>query len=89
MNQELTPLDNTKTVRHQNFGRTGSQIWEATSQDGRFTYKRLEDTGTPWLVIDNNTGSEFIWHGSGENEWFGTLKSARRATAKLSNGTLN
>jgi hypothetical protein len=69
----MTPLDPARTVRHRNFSRPGGQVWGAASADGRWAYRRLEETGTPWVVLVD--GSE--WGG----QWFGTLASARRATA--------
>lgn len=81
MTATLTTLNPTRTIRWRNFNRGGTQIWEATSACGRWTYVRLETAGTPWAVIDNATGAELIWPGSGLSEWFGTLKSARQATA--------
>lgn len=70
----LTKLDPAKTAQHRNFSRPGSQKWGAVSADGKWTYKRLEEAGTPWIVLDAD-GDEW---GTG----FGTLARARAATAK-------
>lgn len=93
MTATMTPLDPARTIRFANHGRAGSQIWEATSADGRWTYARLDQAGTPWVVIDNSTGANstgagHVWADSGHVEWFGTLKSARQATAALPTGLL-
>jgi hypothetical protein len=80
MTATMTPLDPGKTIRFANHGRAGSQIWEAA--DARHTYMRLDRPGTPWMVLDNDTGAEVIWPDTGRSEWFGTLKSARQATAE-------
>lgn len=68
----LTPLDPARTVRRPTFRAGREQAWEATSADGRWTYVRLEQAGTPWAVFDA-AGAEW--------RWFGTLTRARRATA--------
>ena len=69
----MTRLDPARTMRLPSFGRRTRQAWAATSADGRWSYRRLEVPGTPWVVL----------HGDGE-EWgtgFGTLSRARAATA--------
>ncbi len=69
----MTPLARSGRTMHRNHGRPGSQLWAAASADGRWSYKRLEQVGTPWVVLDR----------AGEDwGWFGTLAGARRATAR-------
>lgn len=51
-----TLLDSGKTVRFINRRTRKPEIWEATSADGRWTYIRTEEHGTPWFVQDNTTG---------------------------------
>ncbi len=69
----MTPLAKTGRTVCRNHGRQGSQLWAAKSVDGRWSYQRLEDVGTPWIVLDAD-GADWAW--------FGTLASARRATAR-------
>lgn len=75
---EMTPLDSSKTVRSPNFNRTGTQTWAAVSKDSRWTYTRLEQTGTPWAITDG-TGADLY-------DWYGTLKAARQHTAAIDAG---
>lgn len=72
--KSMTRLDPARTVRRRNFGRAGSQMWGAASADGLWAYQRLEEPGTPWVVLDAG-GAEW-----GE-AWFRTLGKAREATA--------
>lgn len=73
-NVALTPLDPDKTGRVP--GRSGrSEIWEATSTDGRWRYVRLELAGTPWEVTDLSDDTV-------APDWFGTLAKARAWTAE-------
>lgn len=48
------------------------EIWEARSIDGTWTYERLEEEGTPWLVLHTPTGYM---------DYFASLSKARRWTA--------
>lgn len=70
----MTRLDPARTTVRRNFGRAGSQKWGAVSDDGNWTYERLEETNTPWIVLDA-AGDEW------GDMWFGTLSRAREATA--------
>lgn len=70
----MTRLDPAKTTRRPSFGKQGKQIWGAVSACGQWTYVRLEQAGTPWVVLDAD-GAE--WGPS----WFRTLNKAREATA--------
>ena len=67
----LTPV--TITARFPSF-RTGRlETWSAKSQDGVWTYERIEDTGSPWEATHVPTGIA--------TDWYGTLSAARAATA--------
>jgi hypothetical protein len=72
--RQLTPLDPAKTERARNLRSQRTQVWEATSADGRWCYQRTEEPGTPWRVTDltaNGIASEL----------FGSLGAARAWTA--------
>lgn len=69
--RELTPADVTQRFRPFNGGRP--QAWQAASRDGVWRYDRLEISGTPWMAVHLPTGTE--------GDWYGTLTSARGATA--------
>lgn len=65
----MIPLDASKTVRYQSL-RTGKmEVWEAYSKDGKWSFRRLEITGTPWEV----THEDF----PGWSMLAGSLKRAR------------
>ncbi len=70
----MTSLDAARTERHASFRSGRREVWGAVSACGRWSYRRLEDVGTPWIVLDA-AGEEW---GTG----FGTLARARRATAR-------
>lgn len=80
MAHTMTSLDSTKTQRaawiDPSKGRRSSrpQIWEATSADGRWTYIRSEEPGTPWHIRDNSTGTNYLHAAT-------SLNDARRQTA--------
>jgi hypothetical protein len=67
----LTPVTITRRFRSFNGGRP--ENWEARSDDGTWTYSRLEISGTPWMVVHLPSGTEGDWHA--------TLTAARQATA--------
>lgn len=54
-------------------GRTRRECWSATTIDGRWTIERIEDVGTPWIVVTAD-GAELP-------ALFGTLKSALKCIA--------
>ena len=49
------------------------EAWSATSDDGLWTFERIEDVGTPWEATHVPTGIA--------TDWYGTLSAARAATA--------
>lgn len=67
----LTPADVTR--RYPSFRSGRMENWEARSRDGIWDYKRLEISGTPWVVLHRPSGLE--------GNWYGTLPAARAATA--------
>lgn len=72
----LIPIDAAKTVRYQSLRTGRMEAWEATSKDGLWSFRRLEDTGTPWEV----THSDF----PGWSMLAGSLRKARlHAAAQL------
>ena len=78
--KQLRPI--TKSVSGTLDSRTGrvrrNECWEAATVDGEWAFERLEDVGTPWVVIHNP--------GTPQAETvatlFGTLKSARQAVER-------
>jgi hypothetical protein len=77
MSNTTTPmakLDPSKTIRFPRFGSGRMEIWTAFSADGRWSYERIEDSGTPWIAKNAETGVE---------HWTGTLPAARRWTFKF------
>lgn len=71
---QMTKLDSAKTIRFPRFGSGRMEIWTAFSADGRWSYERIEDSGTPWIAKNTETGVE---------HWTGTLSAARRWTFKF------
>ena len=67
----LTPV--TVTSRFPSFSGRRVEAWSAKSDDGVWTYERIEDTGTPWEATHVPTGIC--------TDWYGTLSAARAATA--------
>lgn len=50
----MIALDTAKTVRFPSL-RTGQrEIWEAVSKDGKWSFRRLEERGTPWVVYHSD-----------------------------------
>lgn len=76
MRDSIQPTEIRVTERYLN-PRTGRyETWSAVSADGRFTYNRSDETGTPWIVKDTSTGTEV-------GQWFRSLDRARRHTSQL------
>lgn len=46
----MIPLDPGKTRKYQSLRTGRMEVWEASSADGKWSFRRLEDTGTPWEV---------------------------------------
>ena len=57
-------------------GRTRKECWRAVTRDGRWLIERIEDTGTPWVVVELVNGKAVR-----EAGMFGTLRRARLAIA--------
>ena len=59
--------------------RTGQPLrretWEATTVDGEWAFERIEEPGTPWIVVHHPRTPE----AETVSALFGTLKSAREA----------
>lgn len=51
------------------------ECWEATTADGLWAFERIDDVGTPWIVVYKPRTPEFETCSG----LFGTLKSARTA----------
>lgn len=46
----MIPLDAAKTTKYRSL-RTGRlETWGAVSKDGKWSFQRIEDVGTPWEV---------------------------------------
>jgi hypothetical protein len=71
MTTSLSPV--TITSRYPAFRSGRLETWSAVSTDGRWTYERLEITGTPWEITDTHTGEQI---------WAASLPKARRWTAQ-------
>jgi hypothetical protein len=54
------------------------ECWEATTVDGEWSFERIEDTGTPWIVVHHPRSD----HAETAVNYFGTLKAARTAVEK-------
>lgn len=54
-------------------GATRPEIWAACSADDLWSYHRIDDEGTPWLIVYRPTGQQVVP--------YGTLAAAREATA--------
>ena len=59
-------------------GRTRRECWSATSDDGVWGFQRIEDTGTPWLIVHIPTGTDC-----------GTAASLMKAVRKAERSELN
>lgn len=77
-----TPLDPTSLRSRNHLSTPGSrqhrqtQLWEATSADGRWLYLRTEESGTPWRafrLVDGHPGEHSVPAAS--------LRAARELTA--------
>jgi hypothetical protein len=78
----MVALDRTTEVRYRNFGRPGTQLWGVRSADGQWYFERLEQSGTPWVVMHSLTLREV-------GGWYGTLRAARIGLqAELDAGTI-
>ena len=71
--QPITPITDIERMPALPSGRL--EVWSATSRDRQWLYQRLEEVGTPWLVIHVPTGL---------TEYNSNLVAARRWTAKPS-----
>ena len=77
----LRPItkDYAGTLRQDGSGRIlRRECWGATTTDGEWGFLRVEETGTPWLVIHHPSTD----HHETATCWFGTLKSAREAVER-------
>lgn len=61
------------TSRYPAFRSGRLEIWSAESTDGVWTYERVEDVGTPWIVTYKPTGLDV---------WLSSLPKARAFTAR-------
>jgi len=54
------------------------ECWAAATADGQWAFERIEDTGTPWVIVylPRTSSHETIPH------YFGTLKAARVAVER-------
>jgi hypothetical protein len=78
MNKELRPITKALagTLRQDGTGRVlRRECWEATTTDGEWAFERIEEPGTPWIVVHHprTPAAETLSH------TFGTLKAARQA----------
>jgi len=67
------------TIRQDGSGRIRQrECWEATTADGLWAFERIEEPGTPWIIVHHprTPQAETV------NGTFGTLKSARRAVER-------
>lgn len=81
MNTELRPIikDYAGTIRQDNSGRVlRRECWEATTTDGEWAFERIEEPGTPWIVVHHPRTED------AETAFctFGTLKAARQAVER-------
>lgn len=65
------------TFRHMSDpgGATRKECWAADTVDGIWHFERVEDVGTPWIVVHIPTNTEIAMY-------YNTLKSARTAVAR-------
>jgi hypothetical protein len=54
------------------------ECWEATTVDSEWAFERIEDTGTPWIVVHHPRTPQ----AETASTLFGTLKSARQAVER-------
>ena len=56
-------------------GATRQECWSATTDDGVWQFERIEDVGTPWIVIHKASGLDV-------RMYYGNLKKCRVAVAQ-------
>jgi hypothetical protein len=67
------------TLRQDGTGRIlRRECWEATTADGEWAFERIEETGTPWIVVHHPRTPD----AETATSWFGTLKAARQAVER-------
>jgi hypothetical protein len=54
------------------------ECWEATTADGLWAFERIEEPGTPWIVVYKPRTPQ----AETASCWFGTLKAARQAVER-------
>ena len=81
MSSNLKPITKTMagTLWANNPGRVRRrECWEATTTDGEWAFERIEEPGTPWIVVHHprTPQAETV------SAQFGTLKAARQAVER-------
>src|SRR5262245_367561 len=80
MNKTLRPIVKTMntTLRLSTGQPLRRECWEATTTDGEWAFERIEDIGTPWIVVHQprTPQAETV------SASFGTLKAARQAVER-------
>jgi hypothetical protein len=67
------------TLRQDGTGRVlRRECWEATTADGEWAFERIEEPGTPWIVVHHPRTPQ----AETATSWFSTLKSARQAVER-------
>lgn len=54
------------------------ETWEAVTVDGQWAFERIEEPGTPWVVVHFPRSPQ----AETATTWFGTLKAARQAVER-------
>jgi hypothetical protein len=54
------------------------ECWEAVTAEGEWAFERIEEPGTPWIVVHHPRTPE----AETVTTWFGTLKAARIAVER-------
>jgi hypothetical protein len=70
----LVPITNKRMLRTIRGTRTRAECWGAETTDGVWVFERIEDDGTPWLVVHRESGETVLWCSS--------LRNCRRAVAE-------
>lgn len=81
MKSELRPIlkSSAGTLRQDGTGRVlRRECWEATTVDGEWAFERIEEPGTPWIVVHHPRTPQ----AETASTLFGTLKSARQAVER-------
>jgi hypothetical protein len=81
MNNQLRPITKAMagTIRQDGTGRIlRRECWEATTVDGEWAFERIEEPGTPWIVVHHPRTDR----AETASAMFGTLKSARQAVER-------